>query len=93
MAMVGSLAGPSTIAPNAPSDCKESTPRSKVSYVVVRNETADQISVTLPNGSTRVVAPHEWMSYPARVGASFKLSNGTCIVTRDEPTLAIVGNQ
>ena len=92
--MAGSLAEPTTIPRITPSACQEPTKTSGSSSLVIRNDTADPLVVTHPDGRNLTIPAHQWRTYyPIAAGASWKLPDGTCLAAHDEPTLAVIGKQ
>jgi len=90
----GSLAGPTTIPSISPSACPELTKGGGRSYLVVRNNTADSLALTNLDGPNSLSIPaHSWRTLNVRVGALLKLRDGTCLVARDEPSLAVIDRQ
>lgn len=88
----GTLAGPTTIPRITPSTCHESSKGPGPSTLVIDNRTDDPLAVTFPNGHTNAVPAHTWrVARNMPVGSALKLPNGTCLVVRDEPTLAVIG--
>jgi hypothetical protein len=96
--IAGPLAGPSTITRIKPSACRDTSEKgglsSTVTVIVIQNDMAGPLAVTRPNGYTLTVPPHAASAaLQIPVGASMKLSDGTCLVSRDEPTLAVIEKQ
>ena len=89
----GPLVGPTTIPQISASQCAESPKDTTLSYLVVRNNTDDPLVVTDPEGQGSKVRAHSWRYYRLPVGTSLKLSDGSCLVARDEPTLAVIEKQ
>ena len=89
----GSFAGPTTIPRIMPSACPAMTKGSGQTYIVVRNDTDNLLTVTTLDGRSLRVRAHSWQSLQVPVGTSFKLPDGTCLVARDEPALAIIEKQ
>jgi hypothetical protein len=90
----GSLAGPTTIPSISPWACPELTKGGGRSYLVVRNNTADSLTLTNLDGPNSLsIAAHSWRTFNVRVGALLKLRDGTCLVARDEPSLAVIDRQ
>jgi hypothetical protein len=96
-AMAGSLAGTSTITRIKPSACKSASETGAAStmssFIVVQNDTADPLAVAFPAGNKFNVSAHDYVTRQISVGASLKLPDGTCLVGRDEPTLAVIEKQ
>jgi hypothetical protein len=86
----GSLVGPTTIPRIMSSPCPELTAPSVESYVVVRNNTANPLVVTDLEGKELQIPAHSWRTYGVRAGTSLKLADGSCLVAREEPTLAVI---
>ncbi len=89
--MAGALAGPTTIPRIMPSVCQEPKKVGAPTYVVVHNQTADPIDITVSEGEKYSTAAHRSLAYRVGVGASLKLPDGTCLVAGDEPTLGMIG--
>jgi hypothetical protein len=89
--MAGALAGPSTITRITPSACPEpSEKRGARSPLVVHNDTTEPLVTIGPAGEATRIPARAWRTYSVAVGAAVKLSDGACLVARDEPTLAVI---
>jgi len=98
----GSLTEPSTITRIKPSACPESaqgmdnSDEENGQPVVVQNNTNEPLDIPFAKypGQNWRVAAHSWRTAnDIRVGSAFKLPDGTCLVAREEPTLAVIGGQ
>ena len=89
----GPLAGPTTIARISPSACSESTSGAGISYIAVRNNTANLLMLTRPDGRNVDIPAHSWRPVPVGVGVGLKLPDGSCLIARGEPTLAVIDKQ
>ncbi len=98
----GSLNKPSTITRIKPAACPESargmdnSDEENGQPVVVRNNTNEPLDIPLAEDPGQIwrVAAHSWRTAnDIRVGSAFKLPDGTCLVAREEPTLAVIGRQ
>ena len=91
---VAPLTGPTTITRIMPSPCPVPPEKDGAgSLLVVRNDTADPLAVIPPDGRTRRIPAHMWRSYFVMMGAPLKLPGGTCLVARNEPTMAVIEKQ
>ena len=93
--IAGPLLGPTSIPRIGPSACSARPKAGKLSYVMVDNDTANPLEVSIPDIPERwkdVIPAHASRYYGVDVGASLKPSDGTCLVARDELTLAVIGN-
>jgi hypothetical protein len=96
--IAGPLAGPSTITRINPSACQDTSERGRPSsittVILVQNDTAAPLVVTRPAGNKYTVSPHAVSTtLQIQVGESMKLPDGTCLMSRDEPTLAVIEKQ
>jgi len=103
--VAGALVGPSTIPRITPSVCPGQAKGGGESRIVVRNDTADPLTVINLDGNDIFLNGHppqeskilpqyqNWISYSVRAGTSLKLPDGSCLVARDEPTLAVIDKQ
>ena len=58
--------------------------------MVLRNNTPDPLVLTDSDGDTARVKPGFWARFDVPRGAPIRLPDGTCLVVRDEPGLAII---
>lgn len=86
----GSAVGPTTIPRIIPSACSAPAKDSGQSSVVVRNDTAEALTIADREGRDVKIPAHSWQSFRVRVGAPLKLPDGTCLTALGEPTLAII---
>jgi hypothetical protein len=89
-AVLGKLAGPTTLASLKPSACPSSATIGFQSYIVFRNNAARPLTVEEPDGAKSIVAPESWRSYQISSGASLRLPDGSCLVAGDEPAVALI---
>jgi hypothetical protein len=89
--MLGTLAGPTTLARIAPSACPKSGSQSagKEGVIAVRNDQGNPLSLTTPDGHSETLAAGTWKSFSLKAGESIQLGNGTCLVVGNEPALAV----
>lgn len=63
---------------------------------MVKNDTDDRLFITALDGHPLVpvrIKAHAWDIYEIAAGSALKLPDGTCLVARDEPTLAVIGKK
>jgi hypothetical protein len=89
----GPLAGPTTIPRISSSACPELARGAGASYLASRNDTGDSLILTNLDGRNSSIPAHSWKTFNVRAGAWLKLRDGTCLVARDEPSLAVIDRQ
>jgi hypothetical protein len=92
-AQAGELAAPSTIRIITPTPCQSGSagvPHGKRQIVVVRNDTSEPIIVSDFDGEAFRVEAASWDRLLVDTGAPARLSDGTCLIPRDEPSLVII---
>ena len=90
-AVLGSLAGPTTLPPILPAPCTKAAVRDpRTSVVAVRNETGALLTLILPDGHRKTIGIGGWDSFELKSGESLKLIDGTCICATGDTALAVV---
>ena len=88
--------GPTTITTATPVACDASTTLGNSSALVVRNNTANPITITstnnpIPRTGAVTIAANTWRTFRNQAGVRFRISDGSCFVFRDEPTIVTIG--
>jgi hypothetical protein len=92
-ARAGELASPSTIRPIVPAVCPPRSttyPDAPRQMMVVRNNTPSPLVLTDSDGETAQLKPGFWARFDVTSGAPVRLPDGTCLVVKEEPGLAII---
>ena len=88
--VAGVLAEPTTIARIMPSECRETPKHGGSSYVVIRNGNAAPLEIVQANGQKDSIPARSWSRYVLVVGAAIRLPDGSCLIGRADPSLAII---
>jgi hypothetical protein len=87
---LGTLGGPATLPPLAPSACPQRASDAPQTMIAVRNDTARPLILLRPHGGSETVAPRSWSRFDMKSGEWMKLPDGTCLVAGDKPTLTVI---
>jgi hypothetical protein len=89
---LGLLSRPATITKIRESACSDAATREGAStFLVVDNRTASEIGVSQSGKDPIRVPAGRWQRLAVGVGEQVSLSNGTCLMTLNEPALAVIG--
>jgi hypothetical protein len=84
------LFAPTTIPPAAKTTCDQSNTGSNGSFLLIRNNRPEPLTVLQSETTRFVVPPYQLRVQVGPVGTVFRVSGDTCFTIGDEPTIATV---
>jgi hypothetical protein len=88
--LVDDLKGPSTIRRVVPGQCAERKSQTGEAFLVVRNDTDEDVTIQVDESPPAKVGARTWQSFRARTGSISKFPDDRCLEFTAEPGLAVL---